>query len=181
MGRNWLFSPRYLNTVFSGNFWKESIHDSCELELTQPYLEGEKKNQYRFDKGFFRLTAADDEGARLPVHGETSQHHGAPRLDCQPEMRNEGSKRTLGNVEGREPSKVRTDTTILVRRTRYRAKLGGSLGLSWYILPIRPNLKVRTDTTILVRQTRYRTKLVGSFGLSWYTLPLRPNLGAFFS
>ena len=136
MGRNWLFSPRYLNTVFSGNFWKESIHDSCELELTQPYLEGEKKNQYRFDKGFFRLTAADDEGARLPVHGETSQHHGAPRLDCQPEMRNEGSKRTLGNVEGREPSKVRTDTTILVRRTRYRAKLGGSFSLSKYTLTI---------------------------------------------
>ena len=37
-------------------------------------------------------------------------------------------------------NKVRTDTTILVRRTRYRDKLGGSFDLSRYTLPIRPRL-----------------------------------------
>ena len=73
-------------------------------------------------------------------------------------------------------TKVRTDTTILVRRSRFRAKLGGSFGFSGYTLPIRPNLKIRTDTTILVQRTGYRTKLGCSFGSSRYTLPILPNL-----
>ena len=45
-------------------------------------------------------------------------------------------------LEWRE-CKVRTNTTILVRQTRYRAKLCGSFGLSLYTWPICPNLKLR--------------------------------------
>ena len=74
--------------------------------------------------------------------------------------------------------KVKTDTTILVHRTRYRTKLGGSFGLSPCTLPIRPNLKDRTDTTILVCWSRYRTKLGCLFGSSRYTLPICPNLAS---
>ena len=40
----------------------------------------------------------------------------------------------------RAPSKVRTDTTILVQRTRYRAKLAGLWGLARYTVPICPSL-----------------------------------------
>ena len=34
------------------------------------------------------LTASDDERARLPVHGETAEHHRALGLDRQPEIEN---------------------------------------------------------------------------------------------
>ena len=82
---------------------------------------------------------------------------------------------TLGvcAINFRHPNKVRTDKKVLVRRTRDKAKLGGSFGLSRYTLLICPNLRVRTDTKMLVRRTRYRTKLGGS--LCRYVLTLHPN------
>ena len=60
-------------------------------------------------------------------------------------------------LEWRE-CKVRTNTTILVRQTRYRAKLCGSFGLSLYTWPICPNLKLRMYWQSVSWQTKRTTQ-----------------------
>ena len=55
--------------------------------------------------------------------------------------------------------KVRTDTTIQVRRTRYRTKLGGLFGSSRYILPIRSNLVKHAKIVCSLSATKFNSSI----------------------